>query len=135
VVPGGRSGADAAGQGGPARVLGVRMCITIAPSASDIEATTPRSAWQRRPASRTRCCARRRLRAPPIAVEEIKALVAWLLRGKEAPSRVKKTFMFTDIERSTNLVVALGDEAWHGLLRCTTRRCGCCSPSTVVTRS
>ena len=27
------------------------------------------------------------------------------------------TFMFTDIEGSTNLVEALGDEAWHGVLR------------------
>ena len=31
--------------------------------------------------------------------------------------RVEKTFMFTDIERSTNLVEALGDEAWQGVLR------------------
>jgi len=29
------------------------------------------------------------------------ALQAWQLRGKEAPRRVEKTFMFTDIERST----------------------------------
>jgi class 3 adenylate cyclase len=30
---------------------------------------------------------------------------------------VVKTFMFTDIVRSTNLVEALGDEAWENLLR------------------
>jgi class 3 adenylate cyclase len=30
---------------------------------------------------------------------------------------VEKTFMFTDIEKSTNLVEALGDEAWQGVLR------------------
>ena len=52
-----------------------------------------------------------------IVVEEIEELLPWQLRGKEAPRRVEKTFMFTDIERSTNLVEALGDEAWQGLLR------------------
>ncbi len=41
----------------------------------------------------------------------------WQLRGKEGPRRVEKTFMFTDIERSTNLVEALGDEVWQGVLR------------------
>jgi class 3 adenylate cyclase len=30
--------------------------------------------------------------------------------------RVVKTFMFTDIVKSTNLVEALGDEAWNSLL-------------------
>lgn len=31
--------------------------------------------------------------------------------------RVTRTFLFTDIERSTNLVEAMGDEAWQDLLR------------------
>ena len=31
--------------------------------------------------------------------------------------RVRKTFMFTDIVRSTELVEAIGDNAWHDLLR------------------
>ena len=52
-----------------------------------------------------------------ITVEEVEELLPWQLRGKEAPRRVEKTFMFTDIERSTNLVEALGDEAWQGVLR------------------
>ena len=53
-----------------------------------------------------------------IEVEEIEELLPWQLRGKEAPTRrVVKTFMFTDIVRSTNLVEALGDEAWEALLR------------------
>jgi class 3 adenylate cyclase len=52
-----------------------------------------------------------------IVVEEVEELLPWQLRGKEAPRRVEKTFMFTDIERSTQLVEALGDEAWHGVLR------------------
>src|SRR5206468_8401907 len=33
-----------------------------------------------------------------IGVEEIEELLPWQLRGKEAPRRVEKTFMFTDIE-------------------------------------
>ena len=52
-----------------------------------------------------------------ITVEEVEELLPWQLRGKEAPRRVEKTFMFTDIEGSTNLVEALGDEAWQGVLR------------------
>jgi class 3 adenylate cyclase len=40
------------------------------------------------------------------------------LRGKAGPPRrVLKTFMFTDIVGSTNLVEVLGDEAWDGVLR------------------
>jgi len=42
------------------------------------------------------------------------------LLGEAAPGgggqRVVRTFMFTDIERSTNLVEAIGDEAWEDLL-------------------
>jgi len=33
------------------------------------------------------------------------------------PTRVSKVFMFTDIVRSTNLVEAIGDDAWHDLER------------------
>jgi class 3 adenylate cyclase/Tfp pilus assembly protein PilF len=33
-----------------------------------------------------------------------------------AATRAKRTFMFTDIERSTNLVEAIGDEAWADLV-------------------
>ena len=32
------------------------------------------------------------------------------------PERVGRTFMFTDIERSTDLIAAIGDEAWENLL-------------------
>ena len=74
---------------------------------------------RRRERARTSSCARRRWRVPPraIDVEEVEELLPWQLRGKEAPRRVEKTFMFTDIEGSTNLVEALGDEAWQGVLR------------------
>jgi class 3 adenylate cyclase len=52
-----------------------------------------------------------------IEVEEVADLLPWQLRGRDAPRRVQKTFLFTDIERSTNLVEALGDEAWQNVLR------------------
>lgn len=53
-----------------------------------------------------------------IIVEEVADLLPWQLRGKTAPTRrVLKTFMFTDVVGSTNLVEALGDEAWDTLLR------------------
>lgn len=53
-----------------------------------------------------------------IEIEEIDELLPWQLRRKTGPvRRVMKTFMFTDIVSSTNLVEAMGDEAWTNLLR------------------
>jgi class 3 adenylate cyclase len=53
-----------------------------------------------------------------IVIEEVDELLPWQLRAKAGPARrVLKTFMFTDIVGSTNLVEALGDEAWELLLR------------------
>src|SRR5207247_9090317 len=53
-----------------------------------------------------------------IILEDAAELLPWQLRGKAGPSRrVLKTFMFTDIVGSTNLVEVLGDEAWETLLR------------------
>lgn len=52
-----------------------------------------------------------------IEIEEVEELLPWQLRGQNAPRRVEKTFMFTDIVQSTNLVEALGDDAWHDVLR------------------
>jgi ferredoxin len=52
-----------------------------------------------------------------IVLEDTEELLPWQLRGKTGPARrVMKTFMFTDIVGSTNLVVALGDEAWETML-------------------
>ncbi len=52
------------------------------------------------------------------------ARAAALLRSAEPPEpsprparRTVRTFMFTDIVRSTSLIEAIGDEAWAGLLR------------------
>src|SRR4029078_12492297 len=53
-----------------------------------------------------------------VVLEDVSELLPWQLRGKAGPTRrVMKTFMFTDIVGSTNLVEALGDEAWETLLR------------------
>jgi class 3 adenylate cyclase len=52
-----------------------------------------------------------------IVIEEVDELLPWQLRGKGVPQRVEKTFMFTDIVKSTNLLEAMGDEAWQALLR------------------
>src|SRR3970040_1302178 len=54
-----------------------------------------------------------------IVLEEVEEYLPWQLRGTQGPEtqRVLKTFMFTDIVKSTNLVEALGDEAWGSLLR------------------
>ena len=53
-----------------------------------------------------------------IVLEDVAELLPWQLRGKAGPARrVMKTFMFTDIVGSTNLVEALGDEAWETMLR------------------
>jgi class 3 adenylate cyclase len=53
-----------------------------------------------------------------IVIEEVTELLPWQLRGKAEPRRRElKTFMFTDVVGSTNLVEVLGDEAWDTLLR------------------
>jgi class 3 adenylate cyclase len=53
-----------------------------------------------------------------VVLEDVAELLPWQLRGKAGPARrVLKTFMFTDIVGSTNLVEALGDEAWETILR------------------
>lgn len=62
------------------------------------------------------------LRAARSTFEKLGALVdarrASELLGEEAPARrVARTFMFTDIVGSTNLVEAIGDEAWEDMVR------------------
>src|ERR671935_833999 len=102
------------------RCVGAGNCITLAPTAFDwhqgdfakadvIDATSVEEELLREAA----------LSCPTqaIEIEEIEELLPWQLRGKAAPRRVQKTFMFTDIVKSTNLVEALGDEAWQALLR------------------
>jgi len=56
-----------------------------------------------------------RLGARP-AAEAAGRLVGELAGPAEAPDRVRRAFMFTDIVKSTDLVGAIGDEAWEELL-------------------
>ena len=102
------------------KCVGAGNCITIAPTAFDwvegdfakadvLDVTTIEEEQLREAA----------LSCPTqaIVVEEVDELLPWQLRGKTAPRRVQKTFMFTDIVKSSSLVEALGDEAWQGVLR------------------
>jgi class 3 adenylate cyclase len=53
-----------------------------------------------------------------IVIEDVAELLPWQLRGRAEPRRrVLKTFMFTDVVGSSNLVEVMGDEAWDTLLR------------------
>ena len=103
------------------RCIGAGNCITVAPTAFDWlkgglgkadvidvesvdEELLREAAWS---------CP-----TDAIIIEEVESLLPWQLRGKAGPERrVLKTFMFTDIVKSTNLAEAMGDDAWLELLR------------------
>jgi class 3 adenylate cyclase len=103
------------------KCIGAGNCITIAPTAFDwlvgdfgkadlVDADSVEEALLREAALACPTAA--------IVIEDISELLPWQLRGKAGPTRrVLKTFMFTDIVGSTNLVEAMGDEAWETLLR------------------
>jgi class 3 adenylate cyclase len=102
------------------RCVGAGSCITIAPTAFDWHAGDLMKADVVDAGSVAEEQLREAALACPtgaITVEAVEELLPWQLRGTEAPRRVEKTFMFTDIESSTNLVEVLGDEAWQGVLR------------------
>ena len=102
------------------RCIGAGTCITIAPTAFDWHVGDLMKADVVDAGSVAEEQLREAALACPtgaIIVEEVEELLPWQLRGKEAPRRVEKTFMFTDIESSTNLVEVLGDDAWQGVLR------------------
>jgi class 3 adenylate cyclase len=53
-----------------------------------------------------------------IELTDVEQLLPWQLSQRtRASRRVVKTFMFTDIVKSTHLLELLGDEAWQDLLR------------------
>jgi class 3 adenylate cyclase len=56
-----------------------------------------------------------RLGALP-AAEATGRLLGEIGTGREAPERVRRAFVFTDIVKSTDLVGIIGDEAWEDLL-------------------
>ena len=51
-----------------------------------------------------------------LAAVEAGTFLGEMTAGAAAPERVKRAFMFTDIEKSTDLAGVIGDEAWEDLL-------------------
>jgi class 3 adenylate cyclase len=103
------------------KCIGAGNCITIAPTAFDwlrgdlgkAEVLDAESVDDELLREATFACP-----TGAIVIDEVSELLPWQLRGKTVPNRrVLKTFMFTDVVGSTNLVEALGDEAWDTLLR------------------
>jgi class 3 adenylate cyclase len=101
------------------RCIGAGNCITIAPTAFDwhqgdfgkaevIDVTAVEEELLREAA----------LACPTqaIVIDEVEELLPWQLRSRTQTQRVQRTFMFTDIVGSTNLLEAMGDEAWQSLL-------------------
>jgi class 3 adenylate cyclase len=103
------------------KCIGAGNCITIAPTAFDwlrgdfakadvVDADSVEDELVREAAFACPTAA--------IWLEDVAELLPWQLRGKSEPARrVLKTFMFTDVVGSTNLVEVMGDEAWDTLLR------------------
>jgi class 3 adenylate cyclase len=103
------------------KCIGAGNCITIAPTAFDwlkgdfgkAELVDPDSVDEELLREAAFACP-----TMAITIEDVAELLPWQLRGKAGPTRrVMKTFMFTDIVGSTNLVEVLGDEAWDTLLQ------------------
>jgi class 3 adenylate cyclase len=103
------------------KCVGAGNCITLAPTAFDwlrgdfgkADVLDPESVEEELLRDAAFACP-----TGAITIEDVTELLPWQLRGKAAPPRrVLKTFMFTDIVGSTNLVEALGDEAWDTLLQ------------------
>jgi class 3 adenylate cyclase len=103
------------------RCIGAGNCITIAPTAFDWVKGDLLKAAVVDPESVEEELLREAASSCPtdaIEIEEVEELLPWQLRGKTGPDRrVLKTFMFTDIVKSTNLAEAMGDTAWSELLR------------------
>lgn len=103
------------------RCIGAGNCIHLAPTAFDWLKGEHRKADVVDVTSVEEELLRETALACPtqaIEIEDVEELLPWQLRGRAiATRRVVKTFMFTDIVRSTNLVAALGDDAWENILR------------------
>jgi len=103
------------------RCIGAGNCIHIAPTAFDwlkgdhgkAEVVDPTSVEEELVHEAALACP-----TLAISVEVVEELLPWQLRHRSrVTQRVVKTFMFTDIVGSTNLLELLGDDAWHDLLR------------------
>jgi len=104
------------------RCIGAGNCITIAPTAFDWHKGDFLKADVTDAGSVDDEVLREAKMACPtmaIEIEEVEELLPWQLRAATpaTPRRVIKTFVFTDIVKSTQLVEAIGDEAWEVLLR------------------
>ena len=103
------------------RCIGAGNCITIAPTAFDwLEGDFGKAEVLDTSSVEEELLREAAVACPTQAIEisEVEEFLPWQLSARAAPSRrVAKTFMFTDIVGSTNLVEALGDEAWGSLLR------------------
>jgi class 3 adenylate cyclase len=104
------------------RCIGAGNCITIAPTAFDWHKGDYLKADVVDADSVDEEVLREAVLACPtmaIELEEVQELLPWQLRAATAatPRRVMKTFVFTDIVGSTQLVEAIGDEAWEVLSR------------------
>jgi len=104
------------------RCIGAGNCITIAPTAFDWHKGDYLKADVIDVDSVDEEVLREAKMACPtmaIEIEEVQELLPWQLRTATpaTPRRVMKTFVFTDIVSSTQLVEAIGDEAWEVLLR------------------
>jgi class 3 adenylate cyclase len=104
------------------RCIGAGNCITIAPTAFDwLHGDMLKAAVIDTESVEEELLREAALSCPTdaIEIEQVEELLPWQLRGKAAGSgrRVLKTFMFTDIVKSTNLAEAMGDAAWLELLR------------------
>src|SRR5918999_2244532 len=103
------------------RCIGAGNCITIAPTAFQwlkgdllkVDLADPTSVEEELLREAALSCP-----TQAIEFEDVEELLPWQLRGQtRRGERVMKTFMFTDIVKSTNLAEALGDDAWTNLLR------------------
>jgi class 3 adenylate cyclase len=103
------------------RCIGAGNCISVAPTAFDwlagdfakVDVVDPTSVEEELLRDAVLSCP-----TQAIELEEVEEFFPWQIRERgPATRRVAKTFMFTDIVKSTNLVELLGDEAWQDLLR------------------
>jgi class 3 adenylate cyclase len=103
------------------RCIGAGNCITIAPTAFDWHPRQHAKVELADPSTMSDGLLRLAAASCPtqaIELEEVDEVVPWQLRRTTtAPQRAVRTFMFTDIVRSTNLVEAMGDEAWWSVLK------------------
>ena len=104
------------------RCIGAGNCVALAPTAFDwINGELLKAAVLDPSSVDDELLRQAALSCPTqaIVLEEVEDLLPWQLREARPaaePRRVVKTFMFTDIVKSTNLVEAIGDEAWETLL-------------------